>query len=308
MAVFLRRTYPLLLLAVLECLISRAAGDFAAVTAILDENDERQVEGLRLAPNCPQDAGKLIFPLLQITVMPSLSEGIVVLTTPRDLVVPRFEKGSKLLGFDWDEASVDRWLVGEETGIIVQIPNSQFRKFVGCCKAKVQIFEGFTNLEEISLTGEGSEFQAILDAAALPLRRLDVSTMASATIESPQGFESVVATSEAMLELKGDVFGSIRARSSATVVLEGNIVSGADVSLLGSSSLVGSVTCGIEEEQARDCAVVEDTTVDAFLGASPSQQTQSWSTCSGSSSPLSNHVFSQCGTMLWVLATYLILG
>lgn len=174
-------------------------------------------------------------------------------------------------------------------GIVIQIPNRQFQSLESCCHAQTQVLEGFTNVQSFILSS-GSETRAIIftpsststtstttnadtdsdtdDTASTnppTLPGIQISSGAKATIEGNE-FDTIVASSEAELRLKGNITTSLRAESAASIVWQGSMSSSSTTtndakttwSLSSAASLLVIITTTLDDDQDQDiCNAIE---------------------------------------------------
>lgn len=264
-----------------------AAAKFSRIPITLTASAQAKIRGLHLPITCPtsttsDDKDLLYVPnTIMVTIVPSTE--LIVMTSPANLVRLAMDDTTStknVLRLEWNpndvttgnNVTVDGSLPNlGSVGIVVQIPDAQFQSFASCCATKTQILEGFTQLAELSLDGASST-HAILGPNSIP-PTVNVSSFATATIQSKEGFDSVVLSSNALVEMRGNIWNQLQVSSESTqLTLDGSIGINATTATLqrGASMIAIEEVCNqVELQDDATCRVVPNPpTIEPILGMS----------------------------------------
>lgn len=151
--------------------------------------------------------GDFMVPKTMYTVEPVVGTEVKVLTNPPDLVEVGYDEVDELFYFKFiQEISQD----ADDAGVIVQFPSGQLRSVNTCCSQSVQIKEGFTNFQSLTVSTN-----AIVDASFAVQQNTNmvvgVYSGAEANVKVTETFGSkntgvnIIATDNAKVNIDGDI-------------------------------------------------------------------------------------------------------
>lgn len=246
------------------------------------------VVNLQLPPDClGQGGGKTgKYPSrFMFTIEPSTSDSVSVSTYPSDLVVAKGQGKDQQLRLVWNANVAND---AKEGGVKISLPANQLVAVSAEKGAFVQILNGFTSIERITVATDAKLFATLTTSLTTTtsnltlsvtaggqanvisnasVSRLDLSNYSRLSLQAPS-VGDLSATSEGIFDLKGNV-GHAQVSTSARVTIDGDLSEGGTISSGGKMTVYGKASGHFEVSTDANFLVGEELlgTVDATSGA-----------------------------------------
>lgn len=165
--------------------------------------------------------GSFLVPKTMYTFEPTTNNNtnVTIRSNPRNLVETGYDSDDGLVYFKFNQTVAE---VAEDAGVVVQFPADQLETINVCCSQSVQIKNGFTNLQNLTVSTSATVNASFVDETAGNMT-IDISRGGLVNVRAPNGKRIVVSANEATANVLGNIT-SISCTDQSTCRVTGSIM------------------------------------------------------------------------------------
>jgi hypothetical protein len=217
---------------------------------IATDFDDSQPTGVVLPSIC---IGNFMVPKTMYTFEPAGADetNVTILTNPPDLVETGYDADEGLIYFKFNQEISE---LADDAGVIIKFPPGQLESVKACCSQSVQIKEGFTKFQSLTVSTK-----AVVNATFAVEQESDmiIDVQASAEINvkvtgTADNKVAVTASDKAMVKIAGDIT-SLSCSNESSCKVAGTILEPAESGANGESTIMTESCEGVDVKKDSTC-------------------------------------------------------